>query len=135
MAEHNELGRIGEDEACYYLIHKGYHLRDRNWRFGHLEIDIVAELFGEIIFVEVKSRTHNEMDEAFRAVTLAKKQNLLAAAREYMKQNRLDGAPCRFDIVTVVGRQVPFEITHYPFAYTGQSVRSQAHHQKPEFSV
>lgn len=135
MAEHNELGRIGEDEACYYLIHKGYHLRDRNWRFGHLEIDIVAELFGEIIFVEVKSRTHNEMDEAFRAVTLAKKQNLLAAAREYMKQNRLDDAPCRFDIVTVVGRQVPFEITHYPFAYTGQSVRSQAHHQKPEFSV
>ena len=135
MAEHNELGRIGEDEACYYLIHKGYHLRDRNWRFGHLEIDIVAELFGEIIFVEVKSRSHNEMDEAYRAVTLSKKQNLLAAAREYMKQNRLDDAPCRFDIVTVVGRQVPFEITHYPFAYTGLSVRSEARHQKPEFSV
>lgn len=134
MAEHNELGRVGEDEACYYLVHKGYHLRDRNWRFGHLEIDIVAELFGEIIFVEVKSRSRNEMDEAFRAVTLAKKQNLMAAAREYMKQNHLDG-PCRFDIVTVVGRQVPFEITHYPFAYTRQSVHDEAHHQKPEFSV
>ena len=134
MAEHNELGRIGEDEACYYLVHKGYCLRDRNWRFGHLEIDIVAELFGEIIFVEVKSRRHNEMGEAFRAVTLAKKQNLLAAAREYMKQNRLD-APCRFDIVTVVGEQVPFEVTHYPFAYTGESVRNQAYHKKPEFSV
>lgn len=134
MAEHNELGRIGEDEACYYLVGKGYNLRDRNWRFGHLEIDIVAELFGEIIFVEVKSRSHNETDEAFRAVTLAKKQNLMAAAREYMKQNRLDG-PCRFDIVTVVGRQVPFEITHYPFAYTRHSVHDEAHHHKPEFSV
>ena len=134
MAEHNELGRTGEDEACYYLIHKGYHLRDRNWRFGHLEIDIVAELFGEIIFVEVKSRSRNEMDEAFRAVTLSKKQNLLAAAREYMKQNHLD-APCRFDIITVVGQQVPFDITHYPFAYSGRTVRLQSHHQKPEFSV
>lgn len=32
MSEHNELGRIGEDEALYYLALKGYTLLDRNWR-------------------------------------------------------------------------------------------------------
>ena len=54
MATHNELGRLGEDEALFYLTLKGYHLLDRNWRFEHYEIDIVAEWHGEIVFVEVK---------------------------------------------------------------------------------
>ena len=56
MADHNELGREGEDEALLYLTQKGYTLLARNWRSGHLEIDIVAEWFGEIVFVEVKPR-------------------------------------------------------------------------------
>ena len=49
MATHNELGRLGEDEALFYLTLKGYHLLDRNWRFEHYEIDIVAEWHGEIV--------------------------------------------------------------------------------------
>ena len=89
MAEHNDLGRIGEDEACYYLAHEGYTLLDRNWRVGHLEVDIVAELFGEIIFVEVKTRSHEDAEQARLAVDLDKKRNLIAAAREYLHQHRL----------------------------------------------
>lgn len=46
MADHNELGREGEDEALLYLTQKGYTLLARNWHIGHLEIDIVAEWFG-----------------------------------------------------------------------------------------
>ena len=65
MADHNELGREGEDEALLYLTQKGYTLLARNWRIGHLEIDIVAEWFGEIVFVEVKTRRDALLRGAF----------------------------------------------------------------------
>ena len=35
MAEHNDLGKSGENAAVAYLEQKGYLIRDRNWRRGH----------------------------------------------------------------------------------------------------
>lgn len=72
MSEHNELGRIGENEAAYYLALKGYTLLDRNWRREKLEIDIVAEWHGEVVFVEVKTRSDEHFASAAEAVTLQK---------------------------------------------------------------
>ena len=42
MAEHNELGKAGENAAVAYLEEHGYLIRHRNWRKGHFELDIVA---------------------------------------------------------------------------------------------
>ena len=39
MAGHNVLGKIGEDIAADYLVKQGYHIRHRNWRKGHNELD------------------------------------------------------------------------------------------------
>ena len=112
MASHNILGQIGEEEACRFLIRKGYTLLERNWRVGHLELDIIAECYGEIIFVEVKTRSNEDFAPAITAVDDEKIKNLRLAARHYLDLNRLD-QPIRFDIITVVGSQRPFTITHY----------------------
>ena len=40
MAEHNELGKAGENAAVAYLEEHGYLIRHRNWRKGHFELDI-----------------------------------------------------------------------------------------------
>ena len=66
MAQHNELGRLGEQQACRYLAEKGYSLLARNWRLGHLEIDIIADYFGEVVFVEVKTRSSEAIAEAVK---------------------------------------------------------------------
>ena len=50
------LGRRGEDIACKYLLDHGHTVVDRNWRSGHLEIDIVTVDPAGLHFVEVKSR-------------------------------------------------------------------------------
>ena len=57
MAEHNELGKAGETAAVAYLEARGYVIRHRNWRKGHLELDIVAAKDNELIVVEVKTRS------------------------------------------------------------------------------
>ena len=42
MAEHNDLGKWGEDEAALYLEDEGYTIIDRDWRLGRRDLDILA---------------------------------------------------------------------------------------------
>lgn len=49
MAKHNIFGQKGENAAFEALLAKGYLIRDRNWRSGKNEIDIVAEKDNRII--------------------------------------------------------------------------------------
>ena len=127
MAEHNELGKQGEHEALLYLMKKGYTLHDKNWRSGHLEIDIVAEWWGEMVFVEVKTRRDEHFAPAADAVTLHKKRNLIAAGRAYLAEHGLMDCPYRYDVITVVGTERPFRLTHLENAYTEKGVWEEGH--------
>ena len=95
----------------------------------------MAESYGEIVFVEVKTRSHNEFDQARQAVTLNKKRNLIAAAHAYLRENNRVGDPYRLDIITVVGTKRPFEIKHYVYAYSERGVNATLRHEKREFEV
>ena len=55
MAEHNDLGALGEKIVSNYLERKGYQIIDLNYRKKWGEIDIVAQMENMIHFVEVKS--------------------------------------------------------------------------------
>ena len=68
MADHNKLGNKGEDVAAEFLIKKGCKIKARNWQFGHLEIDIIAEFNEIIIFAEVKSRSGTYFEQPYQAV-------------------------------------------------------------------
>lgn len=57
MAAHNDTGRDGEELAAHWLRKRDYEIVDRNWRHGHLEIDIIATREGYLHFIEVKTRT------------------------------------------------------------------------------
>lgn len=118
---HHHLGTWGETLAARYLTQKGYRLLTRNWRTEHLEIDLVAEWFGELVFVEVKTRSTEEHYTALSAVDKEKRQHLLHAAHAYKAYHRLD-QPYRFDIITLVGSPKAYTLRHYPRAFTPQSV-------------
>ena len=44
MAEHNDLGKFGEQMAVDFLIKKGYTILETNWLFDKAEIDIIAQI-------------------------------------------------------------------------------------------
>lgn len=130
MAQHNELGRIGEQEAIGYLMDKGYTLIDRNWRAGLLEIDIVAEWHGELVFIEVKTR-HDEMQTlATERLTTRKVENLIEAAHTYIHDHFLWGKPYSFDVITVIGTERPFKIDHLQNAYAEREEWHKRQHKR-----
>ena len=51
-----KLGQVGEELACRYLTEIGHTVIERNWRSGHLEIDVISISPDGIHFVEVKTR-------------------------------------------------------------------------------
>lgn len=60
MAEHNDLGKLGEQKAADFLEEKGYQIVDRNWHFHHKEVDIIAFDGEVLVFVEVRTRSSSE---------------------------------------------------------------------------
>jgi putative endonuclease len=99
MAEHNIVGNIGEEIACQMMRKKGFRIVETNWRFGHLEVDIIAINRKQIAFVEVKTRTStfgNKRPEEY--VDELKKRRMVVAANAYIKMNAIEQKP-RFDII------------------------------------
>ena len=104
MAEHNELGKWGEDEAALYLEDEGYVIIDRDWKIGKRDLDILAlSPDGKtLVVVEVKTRSGDEYQQPEEAVDGRKMRNLAIAANAYVKERQVD-KELRFDIISVVG--------------------------------
>ena len=105
MAEHNDLGKWGEDEAALYYEDRGYEILERDWKVGKRDIDLIAltEDKDTLVFVEVKTRQNNDLQEPEEAVDVKKMRNLTIAANAYVKLHGLD-MDVRFDIISVIGK-------------------------------
>lgn len=112
MAEHNVLGQEGEDEACAYLLERDIHILERNWHGRDCEVDIIADDYGEVIFIEVKTRTtlNDELPED--AVSGYRMYRLSRAAEEYLNANHLEKYPFRFDIIAIDLTVAPCRLRH-----------------------
>ena len=72
----SDIGKIGEELVCRYLIKRGYNIISRNYRIKGGEIDIIAENGDYLAFVEVKTRKPDGLTNGFDAVT-KRKQRLI----------------------------------------------------------
>ncbi len=95
------LGRSGEAAAAAYLIRCGYHLEARNWRCPHGELDLVARLDEQIVFVEVKTRRSGPWHPE-EAINRAKARRLIALAYAYLEAHGLPPTVAwRIDLIAV----------------------------------
>ena len=117
MAKHLDIGREGEILATGYLEEKGYAILERNWRYRHREIDIIASRDNRIIIVEVKVRKRVGGERLEEHINRQKQRYLISAANAYMLKKRLDlGA--RFDVILLTGESGNFTLEHIEDAFS-----------------
>lgn len=129
-------GAMGEAMAEKYLIEKGYKILSKNCKFAGAELDIVAiypvktqkkdikceynksevkskvalncrlsALQDILVFVEVKYSSTIVFGEPMERVDKHKQKQIIKAAELYIYKNKLN-MPCRFDVVSIVGKDI-----------------------------
>ena len=116
MAEHNELGKKGEQLAINFLVKNGYRILDKNWRYQKAEIDIIAQKKETLAVVEVKTRSSIDFGNPQDFVNPKKIKLLVSAIDEYIISKDLD-VNVRFDIIAIVKENNNFTIEHLEDAF------------------
>jgi len=116
MAEHNELGKFGEELAVKFLQQNGYDILETNWIFQKAEIDIIAQKNRTLAVIEVKTRSSIAFGLPQDFVKPKKIQLLVKAVNEYIISNDLD-VDVRFDIIAIYKEENTYKIEHFEDAF------------------
>ncbi|MEP6806235.1 YraN family protein [Flavobacterium sp. FlaQc-47] len=120
MAEHNELGKKGENLAVEFLQKEGYKILDRNWTFQKAEIDIIALKDDILAVIEVKTRSSLDFGAPQDFVKPKKIQLLVKAVNAYINDREkdfCDDLNIRFDIMAIHKSGETFAIEHLTDAF------------------
>lgn len=100
-----------------HLLHAGYRLKQQNWRYKHLEIDLIMMDESVLVFVEVKTRSSADFGQPYEAVSWQKQQKLSKAATIFIRQHHYEGE-IRFDVVSIlVDQEQQHQIRHIKDAF------------------
>ena len=116
MAEHNELGKKGEELAIKFLIDKGYKILEKNYRYLKAEVDIIAQKENTLAVVEVKTRSTDYFGDPQDFVNPKKIKLLLSAIDYYVNEKDLD-VDVRFDIIAIIHQKKETKIEHLEDAF------------------
>ena len=95
------LGSFGELAAAAHLQRRGASIVARNWRCPIGEIDLVAQLGDQLLFVEVKTRRSGDLAPE-TGVGPAKGRRLARLAYAYLAAEGLQpDAPWRIDVIAI----------------------------------
>jgi len=95
-----DIGIFGEKMAANYLISLGYEVLYRNWRYKHLEIDLIVSKNSLLHIVEVKTRSSIQFGYPEQFITVKKMQFLKNAAALFQYENP-QWKYLQFDVVSI----------------------------------
>ncbi|MGF6905574.1 YraN family protein [Fusobacterium sp. PH5-44] len=101
-----ETGNIYEKQAESIIINKGYHILKKNYKNRRGEIDIIASINREIVFIEVKYRKTNLYGEGLESINKNKMRKIFYTALYYISQNNLRDFSYRFDCISFLDNEV-----------------------------
>jgi len=97
---------------------KGYVVLDRNWRIGHLEVDVIAMASDGVHFVEVKSRTAPAASPGDERREEEDAEGSQGGGRMDGGEHReLSGNEIWLDVAAVMFDGGSVDISYYPGAY------------------
>jgi putative endonuclease len=116
MAEHNDLGKFGEELAVEFLQKNDYKILETNWTFQKAEVDIIALKGNTLAIIEVKTRSSIDYGLPQDFVKTKKIQLLVKAVNAYVIYNNLD-VEVRFDIIAIHRESMKFNLEHLEDAF------------------
>lgn len=99
--KNQKLGKLGEDLASRYLLDKGIVILERNWKCSCGEADIIADEQGELVFIEVKTRSAGYPGLPEYAVNKQKRTRYEKIAISYLMQHQRPSGQVRFDVIAI----------------------------------
>lgn len=113
MAAKDALGRRGEEIAARYLASRGLAIVERNWRCPQGEIDLIARDGGELVFVEVKTRSSVAFGHPLESITPVKLARLRRLAAAWCDAHPGSHDRIRIDAIAVIAPRVgEVEVEH-----------------------
>jgi putative endonuclease len=99
--QRRQVGDSGEQRAVDYLKREGYKILDRNWRRGAAgELDIIAALKNELVFVEVRTIESQHFGFPEESVGPRKQRQLARLATAYVQHVKHPG-DWRIDVIAI----------------------------------
>ncbi|NQU99821.1 MAG: YraN family protein [Parcubacteria group bacterium] len=97
-----EIGKLGEDIVCKYLLNKKYKILNRNYHSRYGEVDIITkDLEGFLVFIEVKARTSSKYGQGYEAVDSLKQEKIVKTAYVYLEENKIKDDNYRIDVLSI----------------------------------
>ena len=96
-----QKGKIGENIALKYLINNKADILETNYRIKSGEIDIIAKINEELVFIEVKSRSNINFGYPSEAVDNKKIRKIINTAKYYILKHSLNNVAIRFDVIEI----------------------------------
>ena len=116
MAQHNQLGKKGEQLAIDFLLDKGYDIVERNYRFDKAEVDIIAKKNQTLAIIEVKTRSTSDFGDPQDFLKPKQIKRIVKAIDEYVLVNKMN-FEIRFDIIAIVKENQGYSIEHLENAF------------------
>ena len=123
MTYKSQLGKLGENLACEYLVKKGYKIIDCNFRQKWGELDIIAKAPDKtLVFVEVKTLQQAQARQAEDSLqpedqlTKSKLQKLKRTASLYAGHNSKlikDDKGWQIDLIALTIKEEKCVIRYY----------------------
>ena len=116
MAQHNVLGKQGEDLAAAHLLNKGYKIVARNFRYQRAEVDIIARKDDVLAVIEVKTRSTPDFGNPQHFLRRKQVQQLVKAINHFVNDHHLQ-VEVRFDIIAIIKNEEGINIQHLEDAF------------------
>ena len=116
LSNKRSQGSIYEQKARVYLETQGLKFIAANQTYKCGELDLVMTDGDTIVFVEVRQRKSNRFGSAVESIDYRKQQKWLNATNIWLftKRNQsLDTAKCRFDVVAFEGDNPPLWLPNF----------------------
>jgi putative endonuclease len=95
-------GRRGERLAAEYFDSIGARLLERNFHVQYAEVDLIYEHEGDLVAVEVKTRSVLDLAAPEECVFPAQLRRIFRGLATYAQDNELDEMPFRIDVIAIV---------------------------------